>query len=435
MGTPLRYSIPMPERTRTIWVSAEAEALWKPRLSRISAAWGAVERASVGKLRVAARQSVSASEMAALSTKAVEQGKGLLVLGQQTAGAFYQSRSASLVFGQPWNYNVVLAQDLATAKAFVSAFRSNDDSIIGDLLGYPPCCIQFFQQVWKAENWMDTTWPMIRHLGQNHIRLEGIPFVNNILLRWLGVRLVPHLPCSFDCEGTRAFGLHLAQMMNEAYPEEYAWASALLSARVEWNAIMGIAEIRLPILKISTTTDPLTQPVSVQILGTGLEAESRGNVFPWTAAKIEPSIKPMIFHRDEQLWTDNGFTSKQAMVAAHDKIVEYCRQNRLHGSILDLGCGNGLLASRLSKEAYGVEMDPQRAERARTRLVDVFTGTIDNFKKIDNRHYDVALISENRLIESNNRAELLHWLGDRAETTVIYSYETETIQLMSQHYV
>jgi hypothetical protein len=427
MGSPLRYSIPVPERTRVIWTSQAAQELWSPRIARINQAWAAVERASVLNFRSACRQSVSPDELPALSGKVAEQGLGLLILGKQNAGGMYSSRGSEHTSGA-FNYNIVLAQDIATARTFSIASKAGQNDVMGDLLGYPPCCIRFFEQAWTKESWMDTTWPMVRDAGSNHVVIDGVHPWNNILLRWLGVRPVPHLPCSFGCPGTRALGEKFAALWPA---EELGWMRELLEANIEWNAMKGTAEIRLPILKIATTTDPLTEPVSVRIHGKNLEAQAKGNTFPWPETNAAPSIQPMVFHRRSTEWGANGFSSSEAMFAAHQMVRDKFRTLQLPEvpSVLDLGCGNGILANSLSGDATGVEADAERAAHARSRLKAVYALPILDFVREHSKIYDVALIAEQRLQEMTpeDRWEFMKWSDAHARYVLVYNYSTNTV--------
>ena len=82
--------------------------------------------------------------------------------------------------------------------------------------------------------------------------------------RWLGVRLIPHLPCNFKCEKS----IDLAKKMLEifrlgSYNMELEWLIEILSWPVRWTNNNGIAEINTPILKIRTNSDTYHHNLSV----------------------------------------------------------------------------------------------------------------------------------------------------------------------------
>jgi hypothetical protein len=441
-----RYTIPVPEWCRIIWASADARAMWVPRIQRIHAAWNSAERLSVGHFRAACRQNVSPENMPAISLRVAEAGRTLLVLGQNAQTTTYAAGPSQYVPGDKWDYNVVIAETPAAAKAFALATKNNDDATLGDLLGFPPCCMKFFADTWVKEKWLDTTWPMSLHTtglagGSSNfgrsLEFTGVTPYNNILLRWLGVRLVPHLPCSHDCVGTTAFGKRFGEILQKIYPEEFGWMMALLSARLQWSANKGIAEIATPILKISTKTDAMTAKVIVRLNGGDLEAQARGVMFPWKITNIPPSITPMplVLHKDEPTYDAtvhlfNGFKTLDAMEKSHSVIREFYKKHfEEKAKLLDLGCGNGSLASSLSSDAEGVEADLSRAHAAGSRL-SVYATTIIAFMRSTTDFYDVALISAERLAEMSemDREYALDWLQSNTEATVLYTYSDGNLE-------
>ena len=64
---------------------------------------------------------------------------------------------------------------------------------------------------------MDVTWPAAVQTaapanGDKQIVLEDWQPEANILWRWLGIRPVFHLPCSFTCEPTVALGTQIIDL-------------------------------------------------------------------------------------------------------------------------------------------------------------------------------------------------------------------------------
>jgi hypothetical protein len=124
--------------------------------------------------------------------------------------AISRNYSASLqtaAEGEPFTHWAVLGQKGDT-EAFKHAYLSNNQETIGKLLGYPDCCTRFFTEVWVNQGCVDTTWQMAHETLSNQvitpyeIEISQVSS-SNILLRWLGVRAVFHLPCRFDCEATQ----------------------------------------------------------------------------------------------------------------------------------------------------------------------------------------------------------------------------------------
>ena len=67
-----------------------------------------------------------------------------------------------------------------------------------------------------------------------------------------GSSFFSHLPCSFDCKETAQIGeKNLSLLSSEAKDI----GLEILSWPIEWSALHGVAEIKTPILKVSTRTD------------------------------------------------------------------------------------------------------------------------------------------------------------------------------------
>lgn len=101
----------------------------------------------------------------------------------------------SMVFG-------AIAKDLQAAKKFKELEAKNDHIKMGELLGYPECCSRAFKEYIKRS--LDPVYEIA--LNTNHrkendfVVLDGIPFENIVHLRYFGFRVIPWLPCCFDCD-------------------------------------------------------------------------------------------------------------------------------------------------------------------------------------------------------------------------------------------
>ena len=277
---------------------------------------------------------------------------------------------------------------------WLEAWRENGDRAIGELLGFPECCREFFSRVWIAEEYLDTTWPMaVNSISEGFAQREadvitvqeGNPAAN-ILLRWASVRLVPSLPCSFACEDSLTLGDMMRDVMIEnGHEAEVGWLEQLLSMPVEWSALHGIAEIKTPLFVVSTRTDLTATKYVVRKQGTFYPEEgATGLVFPFSgsdknvlsegksfAASIA-CFKGAQADRGETSWTDNGFGSEEGMNAAHGFIGSVFREGLKEcaedGRIFDLGCGNGRLVLSLvgdsGLEPCGIDSNADAMARA-----------------------------------------------------------------------
>lgn len=287
-----RLKFQIPDFTRLLWVSAKAKDLWHPRIQRIGSAWAEVEKYSVvDKIREAHLTSTPPSTLPTYVAWAAEQGLVVLPLRRVVTGAQYSQSSQEPGPNDQWAYRTVLLHPNNVPR-WNEAWATNDDLTQGEMLGYPACCRAFFQEYWVRGGMVDTTWPMAEQseggvdaTASSVCRtiVNGSPPESNILLRWLGIRAVPHLPCSFQCEETVQLAKRLsAAGCRRGYCSEMHWIREMLEWPVEWDALHGVAELRTPIVKISTRTDATSIRYIVQRQGTRYPEEgASGSRFPY----------------------------------------------------------------------------------------------------------------------------------------------------------
>lgn len=108
-----------------------------------------------------------------------------------------------------------------------------------------------------------------RIISPTHVEIPGVSWCN-ILLKWLGIRIVFHLPCSFDCQPTIQIATQHAELAREAgFDQETDWLLEMLSWPVEWSALYGLAEITTPVGTTFAVTDTTAERYRVSYRGTG----------------------------------------------------------------------------------------------------------------------------------------------------------------------
>jgi len=151
------------------------------------------------------------------------------------AHKFYQPRP-----NEPYSVFGVVARDYSTAREFKKAFEMRDDIKMGELLGYPKCCTKFF-----AETWYKCYDPIYhiavnteghRKIGKYEVLVEDFYPECNILLRYAGIRAVPHFVCSFKCKQSKELGEQFTSFIthrNQLYN--------ILSTPMSWDCFKGVA--------------------------------------------------------------------------------------------------------------------------------------------------------------------------------------------------
>jgi len=450
-----RLNFQLPDFTRISWVSDNARATWQPRLQQITQVWLELEWRSVAAgIRPCALTSVSPEELVAKAP--IWTKLGLIALPLQVQGVSpysYSSTGIAAEPGKPIAFRIVIGKP-NDVLAFKQAYDTSDDIVIGKLLGFPDCCQQFFQQVWVEAACVDITWQMAANTvlpSDRLVEVTSSPYAN-ILWRWMGVRPVPHLPCSFGCEHTIHLGQRLVQLGRaQGFQQEMDWLMEILNWSVEWSALHGIAEIKTPILKVSTRTDATPHKYTVRRAGTNAPVEgARGLSFPYVTPPkplvtgssayqrgIDQTIATPPFYPD---WyaTDNGFSTRFAMDSAHRPILDlaFATLPTMGGTVIDLGCGNGALLQKLCNAAngalipYGIELEGDRFAHIATLLPqfgeNFVCGSLFEAQKLwqNGKYYDLALLMPGRLLEvESHQAEWLRQkLRQHCKHVLIYAY-------------
>ena len=449
-----RLDFQLPDFTRVAWVSDSARETWAPRLERIIAAWREIEwRAVVAGVR---RCAIATTGPEAFVAEAPGwNDAGLAALPLEMLGVSPQPYTATSVApeaGKPFVYRFVLGRS-ADVSTFKRAWDDSDQEAIGDLLGYPPCCREFFRRVWVDEAMVDTTWPMA--VGTTApldsegtlVEIAGPPECN-VLWRWTGARAVPHLPCRFDCPATvELASALLAVGRDNGFEAEMDWLLEVLRWPIEWSALHGIAEIKSPVLKVSARTDATSRRYVVRWGGDRYPAEGmEGLSFPFSAPVklritgargFRRGIENVVALRPSWYARDNGFTSSTAMDEAHAPVVAIAAAALSGGgTVVDLGCGNGALLAKVVAEVpgvdpWGIDLDPDRVAHA----AELQPEHADHFIAGDlfdpegpmwatGRMFDLALVMPGRLVEAGwqRSAGLRELLRARCRQRLVYAY-------------
>lgn len=433
----VKLDFQLPEFRRVVWTSAHAREVWEPRIQRVSAVWNEIERLAVlSHFKPAALQVLTPDELIEVSAWCAYHNLSCLPLSRQGAVTGYANATAGVVEGKPWAYRVVIART-ELASLFVQLWKEQDDDRIGACLGFPECCRRFFSYYWVKEGWRDLTFPMVKgEVDARELRVGG-PLECNILLRWLGIRLVSHLPCSFYCEPTAEIGQTLGLLgVRNGYVQEMDWLTQMLSWPVRWTSLHGIGIVTTPVLKIVTDSTPLSHKVMIDRDGPVYPDEgARGTEFPFK------QLHTLIVRRAND-YADNGFRSREAMEKAH-RVVMMAVEKALLGPVgggkqyvLDLGCGNGKLLEEIITRApwlipSGVEVDEGRFQKAARRLL-AHDPILHNCSIYDehfwNPPYRLALVSVNRFreVDIETAQSLMARLRDTCHSVILYSYDTDT---------
>ena len=261
--------------TRVLFFTKEAERIWRPRFGRIQKAYHKTELSTViaGMRRVFVYHVYSNS---------FEQSyeflrKNHLVFYPTNRSGIYEGFShkhRKVEPGKPYMlYGAAVKEDDREAgELFTDGTIRNlsDHGGIGELLGYPKCCQEFF-----TKNWAKVSIDPIYEAALNTIdvKLEkGVatvkchPYCNN-MLRYFGIRITPHLTCSMQCKETIEWGKEWFDIMSQVDKEAADWAYKLLSIPLTWDTYKGVAIIDTDIFRAVTNSDTTLTKKIVRNLG------------------------------------------------------------------------------------------------------------------------------------------------------------------------
>lgn len=226
---------------RLVWHSDQLRKVWEPRLNQISGEWTNVERQSVvAGVRRAFRQPIMKG-VAFEELRCWANRKGLHLKIIKAVG-YFSGFAHRYTDGDDMFVTVVArnAADLDT----------DNERDLDALLDYPACCSEFFyahfpripDPVWQAAE--ATTALMTDSFSDgtvNSVALENVSPHANALLRYAGLRTVPHIPCRFDCEAS----IRLGAAMLEFYTKDaQEWLLELLAQPIEYDLYRGVAIIK-----------------------------------------------------------------------------------------------------------------------------------------------------------------------------------------------
>lgn len=284
---PDRLPFQLKKFARLSWANHDAQAVWEPAFRKIRAAMVRADWVSVAAgFREAALVCMSSRESAALTPLWSahrldwEQVDNLDHHSAFLAAVSYTGSEgqSTFVVGRP-----------AALRRFGTAWRAYDYQGVAELLGYPSCCAATLHGLTAHESCRDTTWAMAaKHFSDltyaREVQVSGL-FATNIFFSSVGVKAVPHRPCSFGCAETIRIASYVRQIViNESDQGEdtYQMLEAILAWPAEWSALHGIAEIKSPLLKLCYNTDATAGRYVIKWLGEGFPLQgARGLTFPY----------------------------------------------------------------------------------------------------------------------------------------------------------
>jgi len=181
------------------------------------------------------------------------ESKGILSAVVRRVGQFegFTNKHYPVREGEPALVCCILSKSAEDLEAFKKAVDAQDDYAQGILLGYPECCCRFFRDVW-LKGYHDPIWQMalnsaVIRKDSHYIKMKPHE-LSNPVLRFLGIRIAFHIPCSFDCQKTIEITKERLEMTKEFNSKLVEKVVQLLRMPVSWDCYHGIGVVRTPII-------------------------------------------------------------------------------------------------------------------------------------------------------------------------------------------
>lgn len=166
---------------------------------------------------------------------------------------------------EPYDIYGVVSRERKYCEEFRRAHKTSNDQRIGSLLGYPRCCVKFFIENWYKS--YDPIWRMALNSPHKLVNKNEVVILDyypevNILLRYFGIRAVPHLPCNFKCKESKKLGKTFMEFISKRRD-----LMDLLSSPMTWNCYKGVAIVETKWFIGIANSMPFRDPHIVKIKG------------------------------------------------------------------------------------------------------------------------------------------------------------------------
>jgi len=257
---------------RTNWIDAEARDAWRDRLQRAAEAKFEAEWRSV-------LDGETDRKAAIIHVSNQSREKWLRRIGDHDLvfrdirysepydGFAHQHHSTDKSNPQRITYSVI-AQDEDVAEEMKDAELNGQGKSrhrrVGELLGFPDCCLDFFGQKWLDDRRLDPMYEITCNT-ESAEKINGDPtdlrVVNanagvNTLWKYFGWSFITHIPCSWECERSAEIARNRYRIMKEnGYGDAADALATFLDMPFEWSGYHGLAEVQNDVVIGTSRTD------------------------------------------------------------------------------------------------------------------------------------------------------------------------------------
>ena len=116
----------------------------------------------------------------------------------------------------PGLYHTYISKDKNKTDFLKLLETQNDDGAIGELLGYPKCCVQFFMENLEKQQKLQNDYILP---ALNNSEGFKFPFYANYTMRYFDITLLSHFPHNFNCKESITIAKNNLQCI-----KKYSWS-------------------------------------------------------------------------------------------------------------------------------------------------------------------------------------------------------------------
>jgi len=280
----------MPPFARMQWASKSIKDKYEPMFERARKVYAILEKESVKHgLRHVTTDSVNPDEYDFKQREYIKNGLIFLPLRKVGSYSGFSNYHPPAINGKPWHYYGVVADSIERAEEFAHAEYINDHTKMGQLLGYPDCCINMLNTTWK-DGYVDPIWQQAEnssdsiksHVEPNLIVVKGHDWESHSLLRTKNIGTIFHIKDRIDCPHTQELAKSWVELGRKLKIDGLREMEMFQRMPMEWDALKGIAYIKTPLFKMSINSVTCTERHVVRFEGTYYPEDAvKGNHFPW----------------------------------------------------------------------------------------------------------------------------------------------------------
>lgn len=208
---------------------------WPSKLGKMGALYHEVEYQTVKrKIRKAAIISVYPENLDESLQRFNKDSLIFIPLQKNKRTESFSFKTETPESGEAFYWLGCLVRTKKEGKIFKEADQRHDHKIIGQMLGYPDCCIGYFIKNFPVN--YDPIW--VHSEG----KITGYPECNG-MLRYFGPKIVPHYSCSPTCEATKKIGRTWLKIMKEIDKDLAGEIYNLLADPITWNSYHGVIQV------------------------------------------------------------------------------------------------------------------------------------------------------------------------------------------------